>query len=539
RIRGRDIFEKSEEKRSETPDKTLTFFDFGGQCAYYACHQIYLTRRAFYIVVVDASKDLDKVVDKEVCDQTDTLFSGWTYKEYFVFWLKSIHTYCSSVTGGNDDKVEVLIVATHWDETIYKNKEHFVNSLYNVLPNNSHLPQYIQEDRCFCLGFPPTQSLKDLERCIVNITLKSKWSEKIPHEWVFLNDKINDKNSNHSMTSLKELRDKMPVEFTVKEVNTVDMLRYYHDAGKCLFFNERGLRDSIVTDVQWFINAFKTTITDKLHVKGIIASKEEWEEYYSTGNLVDSLLNGIWKMEEEKMQAASQITFVDISERDDYESLNASGVNNISYLYHKAALLKYMMRLGLLAVGEKCHYVPCMNKKSFDIVKKSFVQRFKEKTSVMVFQFDFLPFFLFYRLVVALMQRKELEVLRSHATQCLYKNAAMFSYNNHYFVVAVTVNSIQLQIFESDGRLEKKTTLEIKAVIDGVLKDITDTFHKHLSYKTGFMCKEEQDQIIGVEIDKNFIEKGKLRTGTSMDCPLHQVEDHHTINPDYLLGFWE
>ncbi|XP_062601962.1 uncharacterized protein LOC134263594 [Saccostrea cucullata] len=57
----------------------LSFFDFGGQCAYYACHQIYLTRRAFYVVVVDASKPLDQIVDKEVCDQADTVFADWTY----------------------------------------------------------------------------------------------------------------------------------------------------------------------------------------------------------------------------------------------------------------------------------------------------------------------------------------------------------------------------------------------------------------------------------------------------------------------------
>ncbi|XP_062579701.1 probable serine/threonine-protein kinase pats1, partial [Saccostrea cucullata] len=80
KIKDRKMCEKNGERESEPSDKTLTFFDFGGQCAYYACHQIYLTRRAFYIVVVDASKDLDQVVDKEVCDQTDTVFSGWTYK---------------------------------------------------------------------------------------------------------------------------------------------------------------------------------------------------------------------------------------------------------------------------------------------------------------------------------------------------------------------------------------------------------------------------------------------------------------------------
>ncbi|XP_062597903.1 uncharacterized protein LOC134259323, partial [Saccostrea cucullata] len=528
-IHSRGNREKGGEKRSEPSVKTLTFFDFGGQCAYYACHQIYLTRRAFYIVVVDASKDLDQVVDTAVCDQMDTVFSGWTYSEYFVFWLKSIHTYCSPVNHGSEDKVEVLIVATHWDKTIYKDKKDFLQSLYNVLPNNSHLSQYLREDRCFLAQFPPFQSLGDLERCIIDITLKSKWSEKIPHEWIFLNDEINEKNNNKPMLTSRELCNRMPVEEKAKEGNAFDMLRYYHDAGKCLFFNETRLRESVVIDVQWFINAFKTIITDNLHVQGIIANKKEWKEYYSTGNLEDSLLVGIWKSREEEVHTKAKTTDID-----------ARQSNDSSYVLHKAALLSYMMRLGLLAVGEKCHYVPCMNKRKFDTDQKEFVQKLSARTSVKVFLFDFLPFFLFYRLVVALMQREELEVLRSKGTQCLYKNAAMFNFRHHYFVIAVTVTSIQLQILhsEEEGRLEKDTTLEIKWIVNGILKDITNTFHKNLSYKTGFTCVKERDQIIGIEIDDNFIEEEKLRTGTRMNCPLHQVEDHHTINPDYLTKFW-
>ena len=100
----------SDESMADTVgQKTLSMFDFGGQCAYYACHQIYLTRRAFYMVVVDASKRLGQVVDKEVCDQAGSVFSGWTYGGEFeklivsngknaVFWRKLFHQDEVSVT---------------------------------------------------------------------------------------------------------------------------------------------------------------------------------------------------------------------------------------------------------------------------------------------------------------------------------------------------------------------------------------------------------------------------------------------------------
>ncbi|XP_062621160.1 uncharacterized protein LOC134282784 [Saccostrea cucullata] len=527
RTRGRDIFERSEEKSNGPSDKTLTFFDFGGQCAYYACHQIYLTRRAFYIVVVDASKDLNQVVDKEVCDQTDTVFSGWTYKEYFVFWLKSIHTYCSSVKQRSDEQVEVLIVATHWDKSLYNNKDFLLQSLYNELPNDSDTNQYIREDRCFLARFPAAQPLVDLEKCIINITLNARWSEKIPHEWVFLSDEINEKSKNQPILSFNDLHRRLPVQEDAKTENAVDMLRYYHDAGKCLFFNEKGLQESVIIDVQWFINAFKTIITDKLHVKGIHASKIDWKEYYETGNLKDTLLDGIWELEDKNSQ---------VLEKNDEIKRNGG-----HYLDYKTTLLNYMMRLGLIAVGKECHYVPSMNKKKFDIAQKEFIQNTESKTSVLVFQFDFLPFFLFYRLVVTLMQVEGLEVLRSKGTKCLYKNTAMFNCSGHYLVVAVTCNSIQFQILhsEADGCLQKEITVAIRQCIDEILMDITNTFHKHLSYTTGFTCLEKNNQIIGIEIDDNFIEEKKLRTGTSMNCPLHQLDDRHKINPDYLTEFWK
>jgi hypothetical protein len=59
--------------------KTLSMTDFAGQCAYYACHQVYLSNRAFYILVVDMSKNFKKKVSPEEIDQKGTHFQDWTY----------------------------------------------------------------------------------------------------------------------------------------------------------------------------------------------------------------------------------------------------------------------------------------------------------------------------------------------------------------------------------------------------------------------------------------------------------------------------
>lgn len=55
----------------------ISITDFAGDIGYYACHHIYLSRQAFYILVVDMSKNLNQ------CNQNnpkDTLFEAWTYE---------------------------------------------------------------------------------------------------------------------------------------------------------------------------------------------------------------------------------------------------------------------------------------------------------------------------------------------------------------------------------------------------------------------------------------------------------------------------
>ena len=42
---------------------TFVIWDFGGQQLYYTMHQTFLSRTAFYLIVMDISKGLDEVID--------------------------------------------------------------------------------------------------------------------------------------------------------------------------------------------------------------------------------------------------------------------------------------------------------------------------------------------------------------------------------------------------------------------------------------------------------------------------------------------
>lgn len=69
--------------------KMISLLDFAGQSAYYACHHIFFSPRAFYILVVDMSKDLDDLAT-QACNDKDLIYSNWTYAGTFKIFLYSL-----------------------------------------------------------------------------------------------------------------------------------------------------------------------------------------------------------------------------------------------------------------------------------------------------------------------------------------------------------------------------------------------------------------------------------------------------------------
>lgn len=95
---GRDIEKnvaKNDEKSDTSPMNTImkavhylsehprnsriTFLDFAGESIYYVSHQIYLSPKTVYILVVDMSKDPDEKETK-THENKLTRFESWTYK---------------------------------------------------------------------------------------------------------------------------------------------------------------------------------------------------------------------------------------------------------------------------------------------------------------------------------------------------------------------------------------------------------------------------------------------------------------------------
>ncbi|XP_062604103.1 probable serine/threonine-protein kinase pats1 [Saccostrea cucullata] len=511
-----EVFEIAEDKadlRSFTDNSNkegkalLSVMDFGGQCAYYACHQVYLSRRAFYLLVIDMSKSFNERIDRKFCDQEETMFADWTYGEYILFWMKSVHMYC-------DETAPVILVGTHLDKSTGQTTDTFYNSILEHLRFDKNLKKHLDRKRCFLVGLhsindPSFNDLSDLMFCIASIAKEDRWKETIPADWALGESTLRYlRGQNRRIISKAEFQKECFGTIIEKYEQVPDILKLFHEIGVILNFREGVLSETVIIDIQWFVDAFKNIITDLNNVMDNVKNEEDWQNFYQNGYILDSLLEEIWSS----------------------KSFNVGSF--------KPKILQYMQRLGLLVVGDNQHYIPCMNKCTFDAAHEDSFKRWKNKTSVLVLRFQFLPYFIFCRLVVACITRTDGEwgFLNDQGLR-LFKNVACFAYKGHGVALAVNHSSIQVQVFKpGNSFLEKKVTLEVRSTIERLLKELTGTFHKEIMYIAGYQCSMYE---VFTEYNGCFVEETAIQRKGQMVCPRHALLHHHVLCESDILGYWK
>ncbi|XP_062592009.1 uncharacterized protein LOC134253502 [Saccostrea cucullata] len=507
--------------------KLISMTDFAGQVAYYACHQVYLSRRAFYIVVIDMSKGLEDEVRHYETDRHNpegSLFHSWKYKDYFHFWLQSIQTYCDVgkthiILESTESKANfhpVITVASHADEVKEDLKKMFYEELENCLSDEQSLKYLISRRRYFTVECPPKNlsteqqyTIECLRQCIVEtVERMPQWGEIIPLKWANLEKVLIEMKKNRrkviSVQQIKELEDvDLPSD---KDLD--DGLRFLHEIGQIVYFADEKMKNVIIVDVQWFVDAFKYIITDENH----LARKVSKNTLINTGRITESELSEIWE----------------------YTSIQ-----------HKDDILPYMDKLGLMTEipddpSGPTYYIPSMNRTELtddcrDAINKG------QKTSIMVFHFKtYLPHFFFFRLVVNCFRE-----WRALDMKFFCKNAAFYTVEDasHYIAIAVNKTSIQLQVFTAhkDMNLQSECVIQIRDTVESLINEITQTFHKHIEYELGFSCT---DINITDEDDEYFLKKSQIigvKTITGKEkrpCPKHVLRNPHEINKYKMMQFW-
>lgn len=351
----------------------------------------------------------------------------------------------------------------------------------------SGVESHINSDRFFKIGFPKIpkeelEDLKDLKKCLADIVQCSGYlTEKILpvyaiFEQIFIRNK---KKKIISRETLSNNKDKLSTEqFRINDEEISKMLEFFHRVGSVLYFKEDNLKDYIILDTQWFLEAFKCIIQYPLHVTDTHSKRKH---FYETGELEEEELKRIW-------------------------------TNETNFWDHKSTIVAYMGKLGLLTecksniqqskpAEQIWYYVPSMNKRKFN----ENIGHPNDKSSILCFKFDDkgqLPFYVFYGIVGKCCNIPGWSIWVQQEQKCIYENAAYFSFEEHILVLCICNYQIQMQVWWCPAKKDPKLLKKLKESLENILKEYTK-----YSYKVGYKC---QNGVLNSKEDNSFIDESEV-----------------------------
>lgn len=220
----------------------------------------------------------------------------------------------------------------------YKSLNKFIEK--KVYADHVHLTKY-------CVSNKNSQDpdIRDLRKKVVDIAQQQVyWGEQIPLRWIALKERLQTLKNLSNVTALDRVKEEASEAGIADQEELITALRFYHELGDIVFFNEPDLREFIILDPQWLIDCFKQVITiPKFHEQHQFPrSQLHWKNLEECGVLHEDILDAVWD----------------------------SGVKQqlVTLMYKFRLLLpipsQYMKRLSsaeeLEEVHGQCYLVPCL-----------------------------------------------------------------------------------------------------------------------------------------------------------------------------------
>lgn len=395
----------------------------------------------------------------------------------------------------------------------------FFMELQKCLPKSQNLKQLLSPDRYYKVQCPPgvlsrqqENMIQKVRECVIRTAQNlPHWGEEIPQFWANFEDVLKEKKEKRILER-RELVDLEKLKY-IGALDIDDMLQFFHEIGQIIYFADKKLKDVIIIDVQWFVDGFKTIITDPQHLAREIP---DCDQMIQSGRITEETLRRIWSKEKEK-----------------------------PYIQHMNAILPYMEKLGLMveieprkeqSIDGKEFYIPSMNKN--DISPEDVI--LGEKTPILIFHFKtYLPHFFFFRLVVLCFRE-----WGAFDQEKFGKNIAFYKEKDfsHCIAIAVSKTSIQLQVFTPRKKMSllPQRVIAIREKIEGIVDGITETFHRKVLYEIGYPCKNIQ---IKSEDEDSFLSEDEVlalkNIPSGQPCPKHVGSSNlHDIDTEEMLQFW-
>ncbi|XP_071150119.1 uncharacterized protein [Mytilus edulis] len=277
----------------------IIIWDFGGQDVFYSTHQTFLTYRAIYMVVLDGSRKLD-----DPCPYEKYLPGKGQHKtarDYLLFWINTIVTYCK---GSNQGFPKIMVVLTHKDQVkahdVEERRHEIFTEIYKMFQQTPLEQHLVIEDQIFVNAQDENDTkMEKIKKIIMSESERQPtWGELLPKCFIPLElefaSLIRSNSTLITLEHLKKINALQPIR-PLSEDELKVFLKFQHSIGKILYFDEPKLDDRIILSPTLLIDAFKSIVTDKQFCKGDKKREEMWDVMGTNGVVSKYAIDGVWK----------------------------------------------------------------------------------------------------------------------------------------------------------------------------------------------------------------------------------------------------
>ncbi|KAL3888025.1 hypothetical protein ACJMK2_000408 [Sinanodonta woodiana] len=501
----------------------LSIWDFAGQFAFYTTHQMFLTSRAIYLMVIDLSHKITDIIEGDKCYLDADGAEQRQSLDLVQIWMNSIH----SIVRSPNDIIPVILVGTHVDMIREKSRKEIIDKYFNELryilkdkPIIRHLKDDITIDNT-----QPDPMLEVLKKRIFELSKEQRhWGEERPARWLPMEQAIMTlKASGTKIVPLRLIEDiNMYGSVTIMDRDELELfLTFHHDIGTILYFSVEKLRDNIIIDPHWMIDALKSLITANTFIKQHSEFTKKWYKFTETGKLTHNLIDAIWSED-----------------------------NKQEFRKNKDLILLLMEQLNIIATPrvfsekrketkeEDCFLVPCMlQQKTPEEIISPKPNSQMESSSVLCYVFTgkFLPSAIFHRLVAACIAHWPIaKYTKEHREEnlifcgcCVFEPDRLYEltllFKEHVIFLRVARMGIK------DKTPSSKLCIKVREFITTNLEKIIGYLGEGLKFEYFIQCPEYN----GICIN-SMIPVCELKQYTEVSCKLHR----NMIESWKFLDFW-
>jgi len=245
----------SQEDDPKKKKLALSIWDYGGQEVFYALHHVFLTEYGVYCVVFDMSCLVGSTATETTQSQCVSLLQ---------FWIRSIRMHA--------EKSPMFLVGTHKDK-VPSHEDHLkINSVLEkrlkVATNSQVFPNIVKGgSKLWFFPVDNSQGSKDSvirslrEKILESVKDKDYVKMSVPIAWMRVLDLLLERRKTNpylTLTQVAEVAEAVGVATKIR-----DMLCFFHELGVlCYFDSSSDVRQLVVLDPQWLVDAFTKVIRD-------------------------------------------------------------------------------------------------------------------------------------------------------------------------------------------------------------------------------------------------------------------------------------